>query len=190
MGKKVYIVTSGDYSDYHIEGVFSSKELADEYINMVGDDCKYGEWELDSLHANREDHVWCVRMNYSDKGKARAWIKDIYAYYRRLLGTFQYIDGELYFNVLADSKEKAIKIASERWGFIKANELTMFPYMRKKIISGGQYPNYDFSDGRIVVETVDEFDDDFLSYDIETYDESRFQEYLPEDCRYKIVPYK
>ena len=30
---KVYVVTAGEYSDYRIEGVFSSREKAEEYIN-------------------------------------------------------------------------------------------------------------------------------------------------------------
>lgn len=29
----LYIVTAGDYSDYHIQGVFSSREKAQNYIN-------------------------------------------------------------------------------------------------------------------------------------------------------------
>ena len=32
MMDKVYIVTSGDYSDYHIERVFQSKEKAEAYV--------------------------------------------------------------------------------------------------------------------------------------------------------------
>jgi len=33
--KKVYIVTSGCYSDYRIEGVFSTEEKAQEYIDGI-----------------------------------------------------------------------------------------------------------------------------------------------------------
>lgn len=31
--KKVYIVTSGCYSDYIIDAIFSTRELAEEYID-------------------------------------------------------------------------------------------------------------------------------------------------------------
>ncbi len=34
MNKKIYIVTSGEYSDYGIDAVFSSKELAKKYIKF------------------------------------------------------------------------------------------------------------------------------------------------------------
>jgi hypothetical protein len=33
MTKKIYVVTSGEYSDYSIEAVFSTKELAGEYVS-------------------------------------------------------------------------------------------------------------------------------------------------------------
>ena len=32
--KKVFVVTSGEYSDYGIDAVFSSKELAEKYIKF------------------------------------------------------------------------------------------------------------------------------------------------------------
>lgn len=32
---KVYIITDGSYSDYHIEAAFSSKELAEQYIEIT-----------------------------------------------------------------------------------------------------------------------------------------------------------
>lgn len=31
---KIYIVTEGEYSDYHIEGVFLTKEAADKYVKL------------------------------------------------------------------------------------------------------------------------------------------------------------
>ena len=34
MNKKVYIVTSGEYSDYRINAVFSSRKLAEKYIEL------------------------------------------------------------------------------------------------------------------------------------------------------------
>ena len=40
---KVYIVTSGAYSDYHIDAVFSTKENAEKYNNI------YGEGDFDDI---------------------------------------------------------------------------------------------------------------------------------------------
>jgi hypothetical protein len=47
--KKVYIVTHGDYSDYRIDGVFSTKERANEFIRTR---VRYGdieEWDVDAF---------------------------------------------------------------------------------------------------------------------------------------------
>jgi hypothetical protein len=41
--KKVYVVTSGDKSDHTINAVFSTKELADEYVAKMN--TPGGDWE-------------------------------------------------------------------------------------------------------------------------------------------------
>lgn len=43
---KVYIVTSGEYSDYHIDAVFASREKAEAYIK-IKDKAKWEEYEHD-----------------------------------------------------------------------------------------------------------------------------------------------
>ncbi len=47
--KTIYIVTSGEYSDYNICGVFSSREYADSFIEAS---CPEGEW----LWSRKEDY--------------------------------------------------------------------------------------------------------------------------------------
>ena len=50
---KVYIVTSGEYSDYHIDACFSTKQKAQEYIKNAEktekfwDEPSIEEWDLD-----------------------------------------------------------------------------------------------------------------------------------------------
>ena len=50
----IYIVTSGDYSDYRIEGVFSNKEDAQFFADTITENSYYiGEiekWELDAYN--------------------------------------------------------------------------------------------------------------------------------------------
>jgi len=46
--KKVFVVTAGSYSDYHIVGVFSTKKLAEEYRCKLGAD-DVEEFELDGF---------------------------------------------------------------------------------------------------------------------------------------------
>lgn len=46
---KVYIVTQGQYSDYHIEQVFSTREKAQEYLDHIGNgnDADIDEYNID-----------------------------------------------------------------------------------------------------------------------------------------------
>lgn len=46
---KAYVVTAGEYSDYRIEGIFSSREKAEEYINHSTDKDLNG---IDEKHKN------------------------------------------------------------------------------------------------------------------------------------------
>lgn len=48
--EKVFIVTSGEYSDYDIKAVFSTREKAEAYINAKGTDYYWEveEWDVDA----------------------------------------------------------------------------------------------------------------------------------------------
>lgn len=48
---KIYVVTFGEYSDYHIQGIYSNKEKAKEIMMLDADGYGYGnieEWDLDN----------------------------------------------------------------------------------------------------------------------------------------------
>jgi hypothetical protein len=71
----VYIVTSGEYSDYKIEGVFSTKEKADAFAAKVTE-CTGGadvnEWPLDAqgeLTVRRTFHA-SIKL---DDGEIKEW---------------------------------------------------------------------------------------------------------------------
>lgn len=55
----IYIVTSGDYSDYSIDGVFDSRELAE----IASNECQY-ETRIEEYYLNKicDDNpvYWCV----------------------------------------------------------------------------------------------------------------------------------
>ena len=38
MEKNVYVVTSGRYSDYRISGIFTTRELAEAFINAINEE--------------------------------------------------------------------------------------------------------------------------------------------------------
>ncbi len=53
--KVVYMVTSGYYSDYGVNGIFTTREKAEEFIKMFpGEDSIVGEMELDVLDSALE----------------------------------------------------------------------------------------------------------------------------------------
>jgi hypothetical protein len=70
--KKIYAVSSGDYSDYRVNALFSSKKLAEEFIEVMQKDNLYGgdyygieEYELDPPTVDlikRGYSVWSVLM--------------------------------------------------------------------------------------------------------------------------------
>ena len=45
--KKIYIVTSGEYSDFHIDKVFSTKKLAHKFIGNGGEQFSIETWDVD-----------------------------------------------------------------------------------------------------------------------------------------------
>jgi hypothetical protein len=46
-GKQIYVLTAGEYSDYHIVGVFTTYELAQKYAEFSGADSQIESYSLD-----------------------------------------------------------------------------------------------------------------------------------------------
>jgi len=64
---KVYIVTVGSFSEYRIEGVFTSKEAAVNYIRTVPDANKVEEWEVHK-DAGKIFTIICLWMKFNKNG--------------------------------------------------------------------------------------------------------------------------
>ena len=114
MKKTIYIVTQGSYSDYHICGVFSDKELAEKYKQTFSnaqlyDEMRIEEWELNPFEAEiRKGYKpFFVRMGkdgntqevYEDDSTSEIYGFDI--------------DNGLYNHCFARNKRHAIKITNE-----------------------------------------------------------------------------
>ena len=75
---KVYIVTEGEYSDYHIEEVFSTREKAESYI-ALHNTSSYGyyqieEYEIDNVEiAKNEDIVQTCTATYVRNYATDSW---------------------------------------------------------------------------------------------------------------------
>lgn len=48
----IYIVTSGKYSEYHIDGVFTSRKRAEEYLQILQKRNEYGNYYIEAYEAN------------------------------------------------------------------------------------------------------------------------------------------
>ncbi len=127
MEQKIYIVTSGEYSDYGINAVFSTKEKAVEYVEQHGTDYNIEEYNLDE-EVKKETQLWRIDFFVEDgklceaspTSRDRNEEVDICSIFDTL-GYREYIPCiRLY--VDADSMDRAVKIARERFAAVKANE--------------------------------------------------------------------
>jgi hypothetical protein len=65
---QVYIVTSGEYSDYSIDAVFSTPELAKEYTDRFGGEIE--TWDVDAPEWPPPGaSVYCVTMGQDGSGR-------------------------------------------------------------------------------------------------------------------------
>ena len=73
--KKIYMVTSGCYSDYCINAVFSTREKAEEYIDggNAYSDSDIEEYDLDEP-IKRKTRVLLISMMLADKKVI--WVSD------------------------------------------------------------------------------------------------------------------
>lgn len=124
MNKKIYIVTEGEYSDYHICAVFSKREKAEEYVQCHGTSYSIEEYDLDE-EIKREVKLWRVAVAIDNN----EIIETCPTEYRVEEMTDTCCirvnwNGEtiMYFYVQSETMDRAIKIASERLAAVKANE--------------------------------------------------------------------
>lgn len=132
---KIYIVTSGDYSDYTIDEVFSTKEKAEEYVQQHGTNYRIEDYDIDK-EVKKETKIWSVKMRFYNFEVSEC-IGDGWCSHRK--DTFEYdFDnwagiGYITLYLEADCMERAIKIASERAAQIKANKDMLYAKAFKEV---------------------------------------------------------
>ena len=152
---KIFIVTTGDYSDYTIDRVFSTRKKALEYLDTQDNNYTLEVYDIDEP-IERKTHIYQISFEL-DKKK----VIDVDArnskHYKDLIRI-----GGKYFNqrksldifVESDSRKRALKVASERYGAIIAGEQTMYPYLRVGVLNhyGRMEPAFfDFHSGELVL---------------------------------------
>lgn len=131
---KVYVVTRGDYSDIRIEGVFSTREMADKYVAIH--DCNnrelryfdYGytieEYDVDSRKLYTDEELWYKYTIRVDKKFVveeirpilKSFVKDDYI-------TYNEYNGRKYFIVYSKTKDLKMKTISDKYIKAMANEV-------------------------------------------------------------------
>ena len=152
---KVFVVTSGEYSDYRIDRVFSTRKKALEYLDTKDDEYRLEVFDLDEPIERKKQiyeicfeldkkKVWNVSTTWDVRYKDMIHIGGRYFNNRKTLNIY----------VESDSRKRALKIASERYGAIIAGEHIMYPYLRVGVLRhyGNMVPAFfDFKTGEMVL---------------------------------------
>lgn len=141
----VFMVTSGQYSDYGVCGIFSTKEMANKYIEFMSrtenvfsnefNDIE--EIELDSYEEliNSNDNIY---HGYMDEEGNQVYDMTIDNDMVELANSFAIGNDERYgglfmhYYVRADSPERAVKIANDKRAQIISNNNFVNRYMEGK----------------------------------------------------------
>lgn len=154
--KTVYIVTSGEYSDYHIDAVFLDRSLAEAYCDKYPD-TEIGEYTADE-EASETDKLWYDVSIHADGDLA---VRCSSLKFNRVVRDRAYV-----FTVQAEGMSKAKAIALERYHAMVPIQRSHFPWLLARCIPVRHWgriefvmPNYDYFTYEIVIdETVDIFE--------------------------------
>ena len=153
--KQIFIVTTGEYSDYTIDRIFSTRQKATEYLDTKDDNYTLEVFDIDEP-IERNTQLYEISFELDKK---KVWnvsiacdkrYKDMIHIGGRYFNNMKTLD--IY--VESDSRKRALKIASERYGAIIAGEQIMYPYLRVGVLR--HYDNmkpafFDFNTGEMVL---------------------------------------
>ena len=152
---KVFVITRGDYSDYHIERVFSTRKQANDYLDTKDDSYRMEMYDMDEPYESKAE-LYCITFRFDRKKVENVQIccvggkKDLIHARRTYYG-----ESVLDIFIESDSRKRALKVASERYGAIIAGEQAMYPYLRVGLIptfGAKKEPAYfDFNTGELVL---------------------------------------
>lgn len=131
---KVYVVTEGSYSDYHIDSIFSTREKADIRVALLNSsdyrDADVEEWDVDYIEIDTNQKIIDYAIVYY--GTRDNFNKDIIrsiCLYKGLEGAITFsksidlVGDNHKFVVRADTIEKAKKIFYDKYAEAMNNYL-------------------------------------------------------------------
>ena len=129
---KVYVVTSGSYSDYRIECVFSTREKAEEYLQYHDDEYRIEEYALDE-EFEKKGSIWEITIDLSnDDIDVRKVFHPLGEEYIKNLDCMQLRKKPYYYKdksykfrtwMRTTTRDRAIRIARERLVAARSNEV-------------------------------------------------------------------
>lgn len=152
----IFIVTSGDYSDYGISAVFSTRDLAEEYVQRNGSDYRVEEYPVDEP-IDREERIWEVLLEIDNHNvvSCQSWRNEKYVPWPCKNGV-HYIKLArgwcLQFFIMADTMDRAIKVANERMNQVLCGRDMFYQkvFIKVKGYFGMRYPIVDYNTGEII----------------------------------------
>ena len=131
-----YVVTSGAYSDYHIDGVFSDKEKADFFADKDSDRC-VEKYDIDDEQMLRQENWYEVEIYVGESLETKdISVRDLsYESRNKLFDAVMFSKTEedrryFSFYLVAVNRSKAKAIALERFHALLAVESSHFPMLR------------------------------------------------------------
>lgn len=113
---KLYAVTKGDYSDYHIITLTASRDAAKKIAKMFSneyDKAKVEEYEDGKIILGKK--LYFVRVVDGNVDDVAEELSDYYLFDTSVFRGHMYGGKEMYYtNVLTDTAEKAAKIGKDR----------------------------------------------------------------------------
>lgn len=154
---RVYIITYGDYSDYSICAVYSTRDKAEEYIQQHGNTFRIEEHLLDEEVEQSE--IWNVEIGISShnvkhcESVSDSWHNERVDKFRVFEPIFSNVEWSIKLVLRADSMDSAIKVANERVAQIVANKdlfyTSAFNKIKWGILGIQDYPWVDYNTGKI-----------------------------------------
>lgn len=151
--KTAYVVTSGEYSDYSVDGVFSDKAKAYLFVNKAGDRT-IEEYNIDDEEQLREECWYEIEISIYKFSK----VKGVSVHNLRLFDKYfdavrftlrDDVNGYFSFYLKALNRDKAKAIALERFHALLAVESSHFPMLRWTRVRKPCYGSEDFQEGLV-----------------------------------------